>query len=125
MKQAGFRRGWLTVDQTVLLTQNIEDSFEAKKKTGAVFVALTAAYDTVWHRGLTCKFLRLLLDKHMVLMIMELVRNRSFTITIGVGKQSSLRRLQNGLPRNRSWPPFFQHLQIRSAFHHFSEVCIC
>ena len=34
---AGFRHGRLTVDQTVLLTQNIEDSFEAKK-TGAVFV---------------------------------------------------------------------------------------
>ena len=49
----------------VLLAQNIEDSFEAKKKAGAVFVDLAAAYDTVWHRGLTCKLLRLLPDKHM------------------------------------------------------------
>ena len=47
-EQAGFRRGRSTVDQTVLLTQNI---VEAKKKAGAVFVNLTAAYDTVWHRG--------------------------------------------------------------------------
>ena len=54
---------------------SFEDSFEAKKKAGAVFVNLTAAYDTVWHRGLTCKLLRLLPDKHMVEMIMELVRN--------------------------------------------------
>ena len=54
-EQAGFRRGQSTVDQAVLLTQNIEDCFEAKKKAGAVFVDLTAAYDTVWHRGLTCK----------------------------------------------------------------------
>ena len=65
-KQAGFRRGKSTVDQVVLLTQNIEDLFEAKKKAGAVFVNLTAAYDTVWHHGLTCKLLRLLPDKHMV-----------------------------------------------------------
>ena len=106
-KQAGFRRGCLTVDQTVLLTQNIEDSFEAKKKGGAVFVDLIAAYDTVWHRGLTCKFLRFLLDKHMVLMIMELVWNRSFTITIGVSKQSSLRRLRNGLPQGSILAPSF------------------
>ena len=34
------------MDQNVLLTQNIEDSFEAKKKAGAVFVDLTIAYDT-------------------------------------------------------------------------------
>ena len=46
-EQAGFRHGKSTVDQVVLLTQNIEDSFEAKKNAGAVFVDLTAAYDTV------------------------------------------------------------------------------
>ena len=80
-EQAGFRCGKSTIDQVVLLTQNIEDSFKAKKKAGAVFVNLTAAYDTVWHCGLTCKLLRLLPDKHMVKMIMELVRNRSFTLT--------------------------------------------
>ena len=35
------------MDQMILLTQNIEDSFEAKKKAGVVFIDLTAAYDTV------------------------------------------------------------------------------
>ena len=98
-EQAGFRRGRSTVDQTVLLTQHIEDSFETKKKAGAVFVDLTAAYDTVWHRGLTCKLLRLLPDKHMVQMIMELIRNRSFTLSIGDSKRSRLRRMRNGLPQ--------------------------
>ena len=98
-EQAEFLRGKSTVDQVVLLTQSIEDSFEAKKKAGAVFVDLTAAYDTVWHRGLTCKLLRLLPDKHMVRIIMELVRNPSFTLTTGDSKQSRLRRLKNGVPQ--------------------------
>ena len=98
-EQAGFRRGKSTVDQVVLLAQNIENSFETKKKAGAVFIYLTAAYDTVWHRGLACKLLGLLPDKHMVKMIVELVRNRSFTLTTGDNKQSRLRRLQNGVPQ--------------------------
>jgi len=48
-----------------------------------VLVDLTAAYDIVWHRGLTCKRLRLLPDRHMVHMIMEMVSNHSFTLTTG------------------------------------------
>ena len=58
----------------------------SKKKAGTVFVDLTAAYSTVWHRGLTYKLLRLLPDRHMVRMIMEMVSNRSFTLTIDNGK---------------------------------------
>ena len=92
-EQAGLRRGKSTVDQVVLLTQNIEDSFEAKKKAGAVFIDLTGAYDSVWHRALTCKLVRLLPDRLMVKMIKELVRHRSFTLTTGDSKQSRLRRL--------------------------------
>jgi len=38
-----------------------------------VFADLTAAYYTVWHRGLTCKLLQLLPDKHMVHVIIEMV----------------------------------------------------
>ena len=91
---------------TVLFTQNIEDSFEAKK-AGAVFVDLTAAYDTVWHCGFTSKLLRLLPDKHMVWMIMKLVRNRSFTLITGDSKQSRLRRLRNGLRQGSVLAPSF------------------
>jgi len=65
-EQASFRHWRSAVDQVTLLTQDIEDSFSAKMKAGAVFVDLTAAYDTVWHRDLTCKLLRLLPDRHMV-----------------------------------------------------------
>ena len=114
-EQAGFRRGNSTVDQVVLLTQNIEDSFEAKKKADAVFVNLTAAYDTVWHRGVTCKLLRLLPDKHMVRIFMELVRNQSFTLTTGDSKQSRLRRLKNGIPQESVLSPSY-FTSIRTIF---------
>jgi len=85
------------VDQVALLTQDIEDSFSAKKNAGAVFVNLNAAYDTVWYHGLICKLLRLLPDRHMVRMITEMVDNRSFTLTTGNVKRTSVRRLKNGV----------------------------
>ena len=77
-----------------------------------MFVALTAAYDTVWNRGLTCKLLRLLPDKHMVRMIMELVRNRSFTLTTGDRKQSRLRSLRNGLTQRSVLAPLLFNIYI-------------
>jgi len=70
-----------------------------------VFVDLTAAYDTVWHRGLTCKLLRLLPDRHMVHMIMEMVSNHSFTLTTGNGKWNRLRCLKNGVPQGSVLAP--------------------
>ena len=57
-EQAGFRRGRTTVDQVVLLAGEIEESFKLKEKTGAAFIGLSAAYDTIWHRGLTLKLLQ-------------------------------------------------------------------
>ena len=64
--------------------------FSAKKKAGAVVVDLTAAYDSVWHRGLTCKLLQLLPDRHTVHMIVEMVSNRSSNLTTGNRKRSRL-----------------------------------
>ena len=43
-EQAGFRKGQSIVNQITLLTQDIEDFFEAKETAGAVLVDLTAAY---------------------------------------------------------------------------------
>ena len=84
-EQAGFRQGRSTVDLTVLFTQSIENWFETKKKAGAVFVCLTVA-TTLSGTVVTRKLLRLLSDKHMVRMIMKLVRNGNFTLTTGDSK---------------------------------------
>jgi len=96
-----------------------------------VFADLTAAYDTAWHRGLTCKLLQLLPDRHMVRMIMvriiiEMVGNRSFTLTTGNGKRCRLLRLKNGVPQGSvAGDPSLQHLHLWPANHHLQKVCIC
>lgn len=61
-EQAGFQKGRNCCDQVLALTNFIELGFQkvdtdSKKsyKTGVVFLDLTAAYDTVWKRGLMYK----------------------------------------------------------------------
>ena len=54
-KQAGFRRGRSTLDQVAQITDDIEESFDMGKVTGAVFLDIIAAYDTAWLAGLHSK----------------------------------------------------------------------
>ena len=99
-EQAGFRPRRSTVEQAVKLTEDINTAFETGKKCGAVLVDLSAAYNTVWHRGLTLKMLCLIRSKHMVRFVQELITNRSFklhadkdmskTYTIKNGVQGSI-----------------------------------
>ena len=101
-KQAGFRHRRSAVDQVTWLTQNIEDSLK-KKKAGVVFVDFTAAYGTVWYRGLNCK---LLPDRHMVHMIMQMVGNRSFTLPPETVKGAGYDIWRTASNRDLSWCPF-------------------
>jgi len=117
-EKAGFRHGSSTIDQVILLMQDIEDSFLAKKKAGPLFVDLTAACDTVWQCGLTCKLLWLPPDRHMVRLIMELVSNCSFTHTTYNNKRSRLRCLKNGAPQGSISEPFILHLHLWLTNYH-------
>ena len=106
-EQAGFRRGKSTTDQVTLLTQDIEDTFQVGEKAGVCLLDLTAAYDTVWHRGLHLKLLQLIPDRHIVNFIMEMLRNRRFPLHTSDGQRSRPRRLKNGVPQGSVLAPCY------------------
>jgi len=83
-EQAGFRHRRSAVDQVTLLTQDIEIAFQLKRSRNCV----CGPQSSLWHRGLACKLLRLLPDRHMVHMITEMVSNCSFTLTTGNVKRA-------------------------------------
>ena len=96
--QAGFRPGRSCCGQLINLTQFIEDGFENKQITGAVFMDLTAAYDTVNHRKLLVKVAQVLRNTKMTALIQYLLTNRRFFVEID-GKRSRWRLQKNGLPQ--------------------------
>ena len=102
-EQAGFRHGISTVDQVVaLLLQDINDSFQVNKKAGAVFLNLTAVYNTIWNRDLHLKLLRTIPDKHVKLQYVDIIY-QSFILKTSNNQRNRLRILKNGAPRDQSF----------------------
>ena len=89
--QAESRPGRSCCDEVLNLTQYIEDGFERKNITGAVFVDLSVAYDIVNHRALMLKVAK-------IRIIGSLLDNRRFYVEIE-GKKSRWRSQKNGLPQ--------------------------
>ena len=75
-QQAGFRPGKSCCSQVLNLTQHIEDGFELGQITGAAFIDLTAAYDTINHRRLLVKLLMLTDDVPLTKFIRTMLSNR-------------------------------------------------
>ena len=83
--------GRSTCDQVLALSTFIENGFQLKQKTGAVFLDLTAAYDTVWHLGLLLK-----LPTTWVMETVTFLHDRRLRVHMG-DKCSSWRIQKNGL----------------------------
>ena len=76
-EQAGFRPGKSCTSQLLNLTQLIEDGYVEGLITGAAFVDLFAAYDTVNHIILTRKFFEITQDARLTELIQKMLSNAS------------------------------------------------
>ena len=96
--QSGYRKNRSTEDQVTLLVQEIENAFQEKMKTIAVFVDLTAAFDKVWKDGLLLKLLRKQVNGNMFQWIKNFLFQRTARVKID-GYKSSLVKLREGVPQ--------------------------
>jgi Reverse transcriptase (RNA-dependent DNA polymerase) len=109
--QAGFRQHRSCTEQVLALTSHIEADFQQKLKTGAVFIDLTAAYDTVWREGLMLKFMRIVPCAKLAKLMNNMLSNRYFQVFVG-DKSSRWRRLNNGLPQGSVLAPILFNLYL-------------
>ena len=129
-EQAGFRPGKSTIGQLLNLTQHIEDGYQKKKITGAVFVDLTAAYDTVNHRLLQ-NVLKMTDDLHLVQFLGEMLRNRRFFVMLN-NKQSRVRLQKNDLSQGSVLAPLLYNIYTNDQsldpetkhFVYADELCV-
>jgi len=119
--QAGFWKGQSTCDQVAALTTFIENGFQ-QNLTGAVFLDLTATYDTVCHTGLLYK-----LSKSMPYWFTQLVglllRDRHFRVHMG-NDTSAWRPQRNGLPQGSVLAPVQLVLQ-QPASYTWPKIHLC
>lgn len=103
-EQAGFWSVKSCSNQTLRLTQHIEDGFELGEVTGTVFVDLTAAHDTVNLRRLMWKVETMTSDHTFVAVLRELLHNRRFQVHL-LSDKSRWRSQKNGLPQGSVLTP--------------------
>ena len=84
-KQVGFCEGKLTTDQLLNLMQHIE-GFKKILVTGAVFVNLSATYDTVNYCILMTKIYQMTDDKAMTTLLGTVLKNRLFYVVLNQKK---------------------------------------
>lgn len=111
IEQAGFRPGRSCTDQVISLTTFIESGYQECLKTTAVFIDLTAAYDTVWREGLLYKFLSVIPSRKLGGLLNNMLSDRKFQVIMN-GKASRQRILNNGLPQGSVIAPALFNLYI-------------
>ena len=130
-EQAGFRPGKSCTGQLLNLTQFIEDGYESKLITGAAFVDLSAAYDTVNHRILTRKIFELTKDVRLTGLIQTLLSNRRYFVVLN-DNRSRWRRQKNGLPQGSVLAPLLFNVYTNDqpihpntrSFLYADDLCI-
>jgi len=95
--QASFRAGKSCISQVLNITQNMEYGFERKMITGAVFINLSAAYDTVNHGIPRRMIYKMTKDPSLVYIRDMLLKDKRFYVSLN-GNKIKWKTQINGLP---------------------------
>ena len=98
-EQAGFRPGRSCTSQILKLTQHTEEDFEKGMVTGAIFVDLSAAYNTINHRKLLHKLLEIAKDSSLTKFTQTMLSNQRFYVILNAKRSKWRNQKKMAYPR--------------------------
>ena len=122
-EQVGFRQLRSAEDQLAYISQMIEDGFQEKKHTVAVWIDMEKAFDKVWTEGLVNKLNNINISHKMLHWIKNYLKNRQALVKTN-GIRSKTENLQNGVPQGGVMSPTLFLLFINDIQKQISKrVC--
>jgi retron-type reverse transcriptase len=103
-EQFGFRPKHSTADQLIHVTEFISQGINQKESTGAIFLDVAKAFDTVWHDGLVYKLHTAGVSLAMVKLLNSFLEDRKFHAKIG-NVLSTVREIEAGVPQGSVLSP--------------------
>jgi hypothetical protein len=103
-EQFGFRPKHSTADQLIHVTEFISQGINQNESTGAIFLDVAKAFDTVWHDGLVYKLHTAGASLAMVKLLNSFLEDRKFHAKIG-NVLSTVREIEAGVPQGSVLSP--------------------
>jgi hypothetical protein len=118
--QAGFRPNRTTEDHVLMLSKDISNGFEQRKKTVLVLQDYAKAYDTVWRDGLLWKMTALGLDGRLVRWVQSWLANRRAWVRYDETPGRSV-TMRQGLPQGAVLSPTLFLIYINDVVDNIGE----
>jgi hypothetical protein len=120
-KQFGFRPKNSTALQLARLVERLSRNFGEKRLTGAVFLDVVKAFDTVWVTGLLYKLTNLHFPSYLVKVISSYLKGRTFEAFFQ-SAISSNRRMRAGVAQGRIICPVLFSVYVNDMPSHSRHV---
>jgi hypothetical protein len=123
-EQFGFRHRHSTALQLGRLVERVNRNFDERRLTGAVFLDVAKAFDTVWAKGLLYKLTILNFPSYLVKTLSSYLHSRTFQSSFN-SATSTRRDMRAGVPQSGIVSPVLFSLYVNdmpAPSHHVDLV---